>query len=142
MWSCESTSPHALMRRGLPERLRIFVAERGVHGRVEANEHALVTGPALDHGGRGVGAQPGGGDQVVLGEDADGGGPFERGERLVQWAAGSVLIREEPRRFAGAQEEVRERVRPVVEGAGLARGCGKRHCDIITLASTQGIEEL
>src|SRR5207244_1793697 len=39
------------------------------------------------------------------------------------------------RGFARPQEEMRQGISAILEGAGLARGCGNGHCDIITMAS-------
>src|SRR5438309_10976900 len=114
----------------------LFRSGWGVHAGPEVAEDALVAVLALDDGCGSLGAHPCGVDQIVLGEDADGRGPLECGERLVQRAARGVVVGQQPRRLAGAQEKVRERIRPIVERPGLAGGCGKRHCDIITRAST------
>ncbi len=75
-------------------------------------------------------------NQVVLREDAHRAGPLDRAERLIQGAAGGVVVGEEAGRLARAQEEMRERVGTILESAGLARGCGNHQVDSITRPST------
>src|ERR1043166_4694315 len=100
---------------------------------------APAPGPA--RGGGSTGAEPRGVDQVVLRQDAHGRRPFDRREPLVEWAPHGVVVREETRRFAGAQEEMREGVGAILERTDLTRGCGNRHDGIITRASTDRTED-
>src|SRR5439155_691628 len=53
---CEDVGAHA--RLVIEQGTLVRIGGRGVHAGSEVNEHALVTVPALDHGGCGVGAQP------------------------------------------------------------------------------------
>src|SRR5229473_1433960 len=105
-----------------------------VHAGTEVDIDVLVPVPALHDRGRGVGTGTRSVDQVVLGEDPDRRGPLDRGQRLVERAADRVVVREQARCLARAQEEMGEGVGAIFERARQTRGCGNRHCDIITQA--------
>jgi len=123
------------------ERALVRIGRGGVHAWPEIDEDALVRVLALDHGGRRIGAEARRVNQVVLRQDAHRARPLDGGQRLVERTADRIVVSDEAGRLAGAQEEVRERVGAILESAGLARGCGNRHCDIITRASTDYIED-
>src|SRR2546430_51637 len=107
----------------------------------EIDGGALVRVLGPGHGGRGIGREARRVNQGLLGEDAHRARPLDGGQGLVERAADRIVVSDEAGRLAGAQEEVRERVGAILESAGLARGCGNRHCDIITKASTDYIED-
>jgi hypothetical protein len=45
--------------------------------------------------------------QVVVEENADRAGPFERGKRVLDWTTDRIIEGEQPRRLSGASHEVR-----------------------------------
>ena len=86
-----------------------------VHARAEVHEHPGLALATFDDGGRGIGTEARRVNQVVLFEDANGGRPLERGEGLIEWAPHCVVVSDETRRLAGALEEMRQRIRAIVE---------------------------
>ena len=60
--------------------------------------------------------------QIVVGEETDHPGPFERRQRLLHRASDRVVIRQDPRRVAGAQDAMRQRLGVIGEGADDERG--------------------
>ena len=71
-------------------------------------------------------------DEILRGENADLGGPLERGERLIEREADRVVVGQQARRFAGALEEVSQCVGAILESPQNAGGCGDGHPWIIT----------
>src|SRR5205809_5140836 len=114
------------------QRALVWIGGRGVHARAEIHVHPLVPLLALDDGGRSVGAEAGGVDEVALREDADGRSPLDRGQALVEGTSGRIVVRDEPRRLAGAEEEMRQGVGAIFKSAGLARRCGNRISESLT----------
>src|SRR5206468_10772992 len=77
------------------EGARVGIGGGGVHAGPEVDEDALVGVLALDDGGGGIGAQARRVNQVVLGEDADGARPLDRGQPLVERTADGIVVGEE-----------------------------------------------
>jgi hypothetical protein len=59
-------------------------------------------------------------NQVVLAEDPNRGRPFDHRQALIKWTPNRIVVGQQPRRGAGAEKEVRERIGTVFERARLA----------------------
>src|SRR3989449_1637355 len=110
----------------------VWVGGWRIHAWAEVDEHAVVSVPALDDDGGGIGTETRGMHEIFGGENADLRCPLERRECLVERQTDGVVIGDETRRFAGALEEMRKRVGAIVECAQDAGSCGNGHLRIIT----------
>ena len=94
---------------GLIEQHRAFedVHRRRVEPRPEIDVLASVGHLPLDDGGGRLARQSSRVHQVVVEENADRAGPFERRERVLDRTTDRIIEGEQPRGLAGASHEVR-----------------------------------
>ena len=90
---------------------------RRVEPRAQVDEPPAVGAFALDDRCRRLAGQAGGVQQIVVLQDPHRTGPLERRERGLDRTAERVVERQQARRLAGAEHEVRQPFGPVGEGA-------------------------
>jgi hypothetical protein len=93
------------------------IHRRRVQSRTKVDESPTLRSLALDDRGSSFAGEPGGMEEVVIEENSDGSGPFEGGERSFHRAAEGLIEGQEPRRLAGPENEVRQSLRTIAEGA-------------------------
>jgi hypothetical protein len=103
----------------------------GIEPGTEVDETAPFGRAAFYQGGGRFGGEAGGMQLIIVEQDTDDTGPFERGERGVGRAAGHVIKREKARCFPRPEDELRERLGAVgkaPDGKGFLSG----HVEIYT----------
>ncbi len=108
----------------------IGVEGRHLQPRAQVDPLVPVAVTPLDDRGGGVGGEPAGVEQVVVGEDPDHPGPLERSEEGLGRAADGVVEGEQPRGLARAPDAMREGLSPVGERPDR-EGRGDRHVGMI-----------